>query len=148
MIGLKHPGIFGQPAKAAWGEIWDSIGPASDVVRSGQAVYKTDDQMFFNSLTELHLPEEVYHSWHWTPVWHEDGSINGIWNTTWETTTKVIAERRLSCMSELFSKLADTRTQEQFGERTLEVLARNPCETYRQTPNNIYPQFICILDHV
>ncbi|CEL57217.1 hypothetical protein RSOLAG1IB_12097 [Rhizoctonia solani AG-1 IB] len=60
MIGLKHPGIFGQPAKAAWGEIWDSIGPASDVVRSGQAVYKTDDQMFFNSLTELHLPEEVY----------------------------------------------------------------------------------------
>ncbi|CAE6344989.1 unnamed protein product [Rhizoctonia solani] len=128
MIGPKHPGIFGQPAKVAWGEIWDSIGPASDVVRSGKAIYKTDDQMFFNSLTELQLPEEVYHSWHWAPIWEEDDSIGGIWNTTWETTTKVIAERRLSCMSELFSKVADTRTREQFGERALEVLARNPCD--------------------
>ncbi|GAB1518066.1 hypothetical protein RhiTH_001124 [Rhizoctonia solani] len=128
MIGPKHPGIYGQPAKLAWGEIWDSIGPAADIVRSGKAICKTDDQMFFNSLTELQLPEEVYHSWHWTPIWQDDGSIDGIWNTTWETTTKVIAERRLSCMSELFSRLADTRTQEKFGEGTLEVLARNPCD--------------------
>jgi hypothetical protein len=54
--------------------------------------------------------------------------VGGAWNSTWETTQKVIAERRLSGMSELFARLADARTQEQFGERTLEVLARNPLE--------------------
>ena len=67
-------------------------------------------------------------SWHWTPIWQEDGTVGGIWNTTWETTQKVIAERRLAGMSELFSKLADARTQEQFGERMLEVLSRNSLE--------------------
>lgn len=61
-------------------------------------------------------------------MWQEDGSVNGIWNTTWETTQKVIAERRLSGMSELFSTLADARTQQQFGEKTLEVLSKNPLE--------------------
>ncbi|KAH7327639.1 hypothetical protein B0J17DRAFT_772105 [Rhizoctonia solani] len=128
MIGAKHPGIFGQPGKHAWGEVWGSFAPVSDLVKSGKSTYKTDDQMFFNSLTDLQLPEEVYHSWHWTPIWQEDGTVGGIWNTSWETTTKVIAERRLSCMSELISKLADMKTQEQYGEQTLEVLARNPLD--------------------
>ncbi|KAH7327638.1 hypothetical protein B0J17DRAFT_722634 [Rhizoctonia solani] len=128
MIGAKHPGIFGQPGKHAWGEQWSSFSPVLDLVKSGKSTYKTDDQVFFNSLTDLQLPEEIYHSWHYTPIWQEDGTVGGIWNTSWETTTKVIAERRLSCMSELISKLADTKTQEQFGERTLEVLAKNPLD--------------------
>ncbi|KAJ1307038.1 hypothetical protein OPQ81_008017 [Rhizoctonia solani] len=129
MIGSKHPGIFGQPGKKAWGETWSSsFAPVSDLVRSGKSMSKSDDQIFFNSLTELHLLEEVYHSWHWTPIWQEDGTVGGVWNTSWETTTKVIAERRLSCISELTSKLSGTRTQEQFGQQTLEVLARNPLD--------------------
>ncbi|KEP52551.1 putative multi-sensor signal transduction histidine kinase [Rhizoctonia solani 123E] len=128
MIGSKHPRIFGMAGKEAWGELWHSFAPVSNLVRSGKSTFKTDDQMFFNSLTELQLPEELYHSWHWTPIWQEDGTVGGIWNTTWETTTKVIAERRLSCISELISTLADTKTQEHFGERTLEVLTKNPLD--------------------
>ncbi|KAG8762530.1 hypothetical protein FRC11_009065 [Ceratobasidium sp. 423] len=128
MIGSKHPGIFGQPGKQAWGEVWKTFVPVSDLVRSGKSMSKTDDQVFFNSLTELQLPEEVYHSWHWTPIWQEDGTVGGIWNSSWETTTNVIAERRLSCISELASRLAGTKTQEQFGEQTLDVLARNPLD--------------------
>ncbi|QRV74353.1 protein-histidine kinase [Ceratobasidium sp. AG-Ba] len=125
MIGTKHPGIFGQPGAIAWGELWDSLAPVSDLARKGRSTAKIDDQMFFNSLTEAHLPEEVYHSWHWTPIWQEDGTVGGIWNTTFESTTKVIAERRLAGMSDLLSRLSDATTQEQFGERTMEVLARN-----------------------
>ncbi|CAE6519545.1 unnamed protein product [Rhizoctonia solani] len=128
MIGAKHPGIFGQPGKRAWGELWGSFAPVADLVKSGKSTYKTDD---------LQLPEEVYHSWHWTPIWQEDGTVGGIWNTSWETTTKVIAERRLSCMSELISQLADTKTQEQFGERTLEVLAKNPLEHYPSSMHHV-----------
>ncbi|CAE6344693.1 unnamed protein product [Rhizoctonia solani] len=81
-----------------------------------------------HTLTELHLPEEFYHSWHWTPVWQEDGTVAGIFNITWETTQKVIAERRLSCMSDLASRLSDAKTQQQFEERTLEGLSRNPLD--------------------
>ncbi|KAG8743481.1 hypothetical protein FRC10_011954 [Ceratobasidium sp. 414] len=128
MIGTKHPSIFGQNGSIAWGELWDSLAPVSEQARNGQATCKTDDQIFFNSLTEAHLPEEVYHSWHWTPIWQEDGTVGGIWNTTFESTQKVIAERRLAGMSELFSRLSDAPAQEQFGERMLEVLSRNPLD--------------------
>ncbi|KAG9124716.1 hypothetical protein FRC07_010519 [Ceratobasidium sp. 392] len=128
MIGTKHPGIFGQDGPIAWGELWDGLAPVSDLARKGRSTHKTDDQMFFNSLTEAHLPEEVYHSWHWTPIWEADDTVGGIWNTTFESTSKVIAERRLAGMSDLFSRLSDATTQEQFCERTLEVLSRNPLD--------------------
>ncbi|CAE6460517.1 unnamed protein product, partial [Rhizoctonia solani] len=72
MIGAKHPGSFGQKGKVAWGELWEMLTPVSEQCRRGKSTRKNDDQLFFNSLTELHLPEEVYHTWHWTPIWQED----------------------------------------------------------------------------
>ncbi|CAE6472804.1 unnamed protein product [Rhizoctonia solani] len=128
MIGNKHPRIFGKAGSDAWGELWSVLGPISETVRAGKATCKADDLLFFSTLTELHLPEEFYHSWHWAPVWQEDGEVAGIFNITWETTQKVIAERRLSCMSDLSSRLSDAKTQQQFGERTLEALSRNPLD--------------------
>ncbi|KAG8690757.1 hypothetical protein FRC11_009316 [Ceratobasidium sp. 423] len=128
MIGGKHPGSFGQKGKHVWGELWEMLAPVSEQCRRGRSTCKDDDQLFFNSLTELHLPEEVYHTWHWTPIWQEDGTVGGVWNGTLETTQKVIAERRLSGMSDLFARMSDAKTQEQFGERTLEVLSRNPLD--------------------
>ncbi|CCO32335.1 hypothetical protein BN14_06394 [Rhizoctonia solani AG-1 IB] len=128
MIGSKHPKIFGKAGPVAWGELWSALAAVSESVRKGKATCKADDLLFFSTLTELNLPEEFYHSWHWTPVWQEDGTVAGIFNITWETTQKVIAERRLSCMSELSSKVSDAKTQQQFGERALEALARNPLD--------------------
>ncbi|CAE6427624.1 unnamed protein product [Rhizoctonia solani] len=128
MIGSKHPRIFGKAGPVAWGELWGALAAVSESVRAGKATCKADDLLFFSTLTELHLPEEFYHSWHWTPVWQEDGTVAGIFNITWETTQKVIAERRLSCMSELSSRLSDAKTQQQFGERTLDTLSRNPLD--------------------
>ncbi|CCO32346.1 hypothetical protein BN14_06406 [Rhizoctonia solani AG-1 IB] len=60
MIGAKHPGSFGQKGKVAWGELWEMLTPVSEQCRRGKSTRKNDDQLFFNSLTELHLPEEVY----------------------------------------------------------------------------------------
>lgn len=54
--------------------------------------------------------------------------MGGVFNSTYDTTQKVIAERRLAVMSELFSQLSDIRTQDGFVDRTLEVLSRNPSE--------------------
>ncbi|KAH7327637.1 hypothetical protein B0J17DRAFT_680426 [Rhizoctonia solani] len=128
MIGNKHPKIFGKAGPVAWGELWSALGPISESVRKGKATCKADDLLFFSTLTELHLPEEFYHSWHWTPVWDADGTVAGIFNITWETTQKVIAERRLSCMSDLSSRLSDAKTQQEFGKRTLDALSRNPLD--------------------
>ncbi|QRV89873.1 response regulator receiver [Ceratobasidium sp. AG-Ba] len=128
MISLKHPAAFGQPGAIVWGEIWEMLSPVASLCHQGKATMKTDDLLFWNTLTELHLPEEFYHSWHWTPVWQEDGTVGGVFNSTYDTTQKVIAERRLAGMTEIFSSLADVRTADQYAERILAVLARNPLD--------------------
>ena len=65
----------------AWGEIWNSLGPLTARCFEGNAVAKKDDLFFFDKLTDKRLPEEVYHSWDWTPVAQEDGSIGGLLNS-------------------------------------------------------------------
>ncbi|KAF8602883.1 hypothetical protein BDV93DRAFT_523732 [Ceratobasidium sp. AG-I] len=128
MMRVKHPGAFGKGISTAWSELWEMLGPVIELCRAGKATFKTDDPLFFNSLTDLCLPEEVYHSWHWTPIWQEDGTVGGVFNTTYDTTQKVIAERRLAVMSDLFAKLSEVRTQAGFVDRTLQVFSRNPLD--------------------
>ncbi|KAG8747317.1 hypothetical protein FRC10_001496 [Ceratobasidium sp. 414] len=142
---ISHPSTFGQPAAigvrkticeltlatdfvAKWGELWGMLKPVAARCRQGKSTYKTDDVLFFNTLTDLHLPEEVYQSWHWTPIWQEDGSIGGVFNSTYDTTQKVIAERRLAVMSEISASLADARSRDQYAERILAALAKNPLD--------------------
>ncbi|ELU37252.1 HisKA domain-containing protein [Rhizoctonia solani AG-1 IA] len=84
---------------ARWGELWGVLAVVSESVRRGKSTCKADD-----------------------------GTVAGIFNITWETTQKVIAERRLSCMSEVSSQVSDAKTQQQFGERALEALSRNPLD--------------------
>ncbi|KDN38661.1 hypothetical protein RSAG8_09336, partial [Rhizoctonia solani AG-8 WAC10335] len=110
MIGNKHPRIFGKPGSVAWGELWGVLGAISETVRAGKATCKADDLLFFSTLTELQLPEEFYHSWHWTPVWQEDGTVAGIFNITWETTQKVIVPLDLL----FFSTLTELQLPEEF----------------------------------
>ncbi|KAG9121848.1 hypothetical protein FRC07_002026, partial [Ceratobasidium sp. 392] len=125
VISIKHPSIFGQPGPVGWGELWEWLGPVAEHCRQGKSTYKTEDRMFFNTLTELHLPEEVYHSWHLTPVWLDNGTIGGIFNSTYDVTQKVIAERRMAGMFDISASLADARSQDQYAERIMAVLAKN-----------------------
>jgi hypothetical protein len=89
-------------------EIWNSIGPLSEVVLSGTPVSKEDDFLLFRQLPHQgNGIFEAYHSWMWVPVAQEDGSFGGLWNATIETTKKVLAERRMASVREM-------------GERTCE----------------------------
>lgn len=90
-------------------EIWNSIGPLSELVLSGTPVSKEDDFLLFKQLPHQgNGTFEVYHSWMWVPILQEDGSVGGLWNATIDTTNKVLAERRLATVREM-------------GERTCEL---------------------------
>ena len=41
------------------------IGPVSASVLQGESIYRVEDLLFFNRLTEKKLPEETYHSWNY-----------------------------------------------------------------------------------
>ncbi|EIN09171.1 hypothetical protein PUNSTDRAFT_126249 [Punctularia strigosozonata HHB-11173 SS5] len=68
MAGSKHPAIWGKEGAVAWAELWEDIGPLAEQVMEGTTVFRHDDLLFFNRLTEDKLPEETYHSWSYTPA--------------------------------------------------------------------------------
>ncbi|TDL18928.1 hypothetical protein BD410DRAFT_792720 [Rickenella mellea] len=126
MAGTKHPRIFAQHGSEAWAEIWDNIGPIALRVFEGEAVAKKDDLLFFNRLTDARLPEECYHSWNWLPIEQEDGKVGGFLNGTFDTTQKVVTERRMEALRGLSSNAALCRTQAEFASAILDFL--NRCE--------------------
>src|SRR4029077_8799374 len=56
LLGAKHPGALGKPAREVWAEIWDQIGPRADaVLLRGESTY--DEALLL--LPERHgYPEE------------------------------------------------------------------------------------------
>jgi PAS domain S-box-containing protein len=106
----KHPAMLGEPGRAAWGEIWSTIGPMHEEVLAGKATWVEDFQMFF----ARRLPrEEVYVTFSYSPILAEDGrTIEGVFCACMETTERVVGERRLSTLRGLGARASEQRTAE------------------------------------
>ncbi|KAG8934382.1 hypothetical protein FRC01_003339 [Tulasnella sp. 417] len=126
MSGTKHPGFFGKAGKTAWGELWEELGPLSDMVlREKKSVAFEDDLLFFGRLTDKLLPEETYHTWAYIPITIEDGTIGGYFNTTFESTSKILYERRIQILRTLGDKTALARSRVEFVEAMKRVLTED-----------------------
>ncbi|KAG8887410.1 hypothetical protein FRB98_009674 [Tulasnella sp. 332] len=125
IAGKKHPQLFGQSGKIAWGELWEELGPLYDqVMTSGNSVACNDDRLFFDALTEAKLPMETYHSWAWLPIRGEDRTVAGILNTTQESTSKVLYERRIKVLRGLGVRTTSARSKAEFTQIIHEVLTK------------------------
>ncbi|KAF8714658.1 His Kinase A (phosphoacceptor) domain, partial [Rhizoctonia solani] len=126
MIGHKHPYLYGQRASVGWAELWEILGPQMSSLTAGKALSKTDDLLFFDALTPEKLPMETYHTWVWIPCADETGHVHGILNYSIETTSKVIASRRLDCLRELGSSAMRAATQAEYYQAALETFEQYP----------------------
>ncbi len=117
------------------------LGPLADsVLNKGNVIAKQDDLLFFDKLTAAMLPEETYHvrckltshpqelalivitqSWSYVPVISDDGKISGFLNSSFETTGRVMAERRLLCLRHLCERSALASTTQGYCQAILEV---------------------------
>ena len=70
--------------------------------------------------------EETYHIWAGVPTRGSSGEIIATVNPSFETTSRVLAERRLGTVRDLALTLSITRTREEFFDATLGSLGRNP----------------------
>ncbi|CUA71218.1 protein-histidine kinase [Rhizoctonia solani] len=128
MIGHKHPYLYGQRASVGWAELWDTLGPDMRALAAGKALSKTDDLLFFDALTPKKLPMETYHTWVWIPCADETGHVHGILNYSIETTSKVIASRRLDCLRELGSSAMRAATQAEYYQAALDTFEQYPTD--------------------
>ncbi|MEI7035189.1 ATP-binding protein [Fulvimonas yonginensis] len=97
--GGKHPWALGQPGRAVWPEIWDTIGPLYErVMRTGVGVWQEDELL---PMRRHGYVEECYFNFTFSPVRGEGGRIEGIFNAVVETTDRVLSERRLRTLSRM-----------------------------------------------
>ena len=107
-LGPKHPAALGSPASQVWREIWPEIGPRIAAVLAGAATW---DQGLLLFLERFGFPEETYHTFSYSPLHDDDGTIRGLLCVVSEDTGRMISERRVALLGRLSSEIANTNTR-------------------------------------
>jgi signal transduction histidine kinase/ActR/RegA family two-component response regulator len=120
----RHPSALGQRGKDCWEEIWPIIGPEIDgVLVRGDATYHEDAlvPIFRNGRME-----EVYWTYGYSPVCESDGSRVGVLVVVTETTSRVIARRRLHTAGAVAESTSGVTRVEELARAAAQALAVAP----------------------
>ena len=122
VLGHKHPGALGWPAREVWSEIWDVLGPLlGGVIATGEAFRAADHQFY---LDRRGFAEETYFDVSYDPVRDESGKVGGVFCIVSETTGRVLSERRLRTLRDL-GRAKEGRSAEEACRLALAALASN-----------------------
>jgi signal transduction histidine kinase/CheY-like chemotaxis protein len=123
-LATKYPWALGRSAREVWHEIWDDIGPRIEsVLQTGEATWDESLMLF---LERSGYREETYHTFSYSPIEDDDGTISGMLCVVAEETERVIGKRRMLTLRDLASGLAGARTEPEILASIEEVLADNP----------------------
>ena len=119
----RHPSAMGQRGRECWAEIWPIIGPEIAAVQRGEATFHEDAlvPIFRNGRME-----EVYWTYGYSPVREADGSIAGVLVVVTETTSRVVALRRLRTAQNLAEVLSGAERTDDVAHAAVRALAAAP----------------------
>ena len=120
----KHPGWLGRSGRECWKEIWSTVGPMLDgVFKTGVATWSEDLLLIMNRNLER---EEVYFTFSYSPIHGDAGSVDGIFCACYETTSRVIGERRLQTLRDLGRRVMEVKSAEEACQAAARTLGANP----------------------
>jgi PAS domain S-box-containing protein len=136
ILGARHPGALGEPAARVWAEIWDVIGPQTEIVmREGRATWNESLLL----VVERHgYTEETYFTFSYSPAMGDDGNVGGVFCACTEDTRRILGERRLRTLR----ALAEQATQAKSAEEACGVAAA----TMRENPYDLPFAMVYLLD--
>lgn len=108
VLGKRHPGALGQSARTVWREIWDTLGPQTEIVLNTKNA--TWNERVLLVMERNGYLEETYFTFSYSPVMREDGMVGGVFCACMEETDRVLGERRLNTLRQLATATADCRT--------------------------------------
>jgi signal transduction histidine kinase len=119
----RHPFAMGQRGRECWAEIWPIIGPEIAAVQQGEATFHEDAlvPIFRNGRME-----EVYWTYGYSPVREADGSIAGVLVVVTETTSRVVALRRLRTAQNVSELLSGAEHTDDLAHAVIRALAATP----------------------
>jgi signal transduction histidine kinase len=122
VLGTMHPGALGRPAAEILGDNWDVLGPMMHgVLEGGEATWSVDQALRLN---RRGLVEESFFTYSYSPI-PDGGGIGGVLLVTFETTERVLADRRLRTLRELAADTANAHNADEACVRAAAVLAGN-----------------------
>jgi PAS domain S-box-containing protein len=123
-LGLKQGWAIGARSDKVWEEIWPDIGPRiAGVFEKSEATWDEDLMLF---LERSGYSEETYHTFSYSPLSDDDGSIRGMLCVVTEVTERVLAERRVATLRELGAQTGRARSVEEVCQIAMDVIAGNP----------------------
>jgi signal transduction histidine kinase/chemotaxis response regulator CheB/transcriptional regulator with GAF, ATPase, and Fis domain len=122
----RHPEALGRPARESWLQIWEEIGPMVERVVT-QGVSTAGEDLRIVTERGGH-PEEVYFTFVYSPIRDASGAVVGVHHTAFETTARVVAERRLASLRELSAQVAAAGTPREVCEHAAIALASAPLD--------------------
>ncbi|HET8875314.1 MAG TPA: ATP-binding protein [Casimicrobiaceae bacterium] len=108
-VGIRRDWVLGARSDKVWAEIWPDIGPRiAHVLETGEATW---DQGLMLLLERSGYPEETYHTFSYSPVYDDAGSIAGMLCVVTEDTERRISERRIALLGAIGADLAATNSE-------------------------------------
>lgn len=104
LFGDKHPWALGQPVEAVWPEVWPTIGPMLESVRSSGKATRSDDLLLV--LERNGRTEERYLTFSYSPIFLADHSVGGVFVAFMDTTERVLAQRRQRAAADIATQVA------------------------------------------
>src|ERR1700722_12701685 len=126
ILGDKHPEALGQRGQYAWWDIWQPISPMlASVIATGEATWSHD---LILPIVTAGRRQERYFTFTYSPLIGDDGKIYGIFCPSFETTERVLSERRLHLLNAVASAVMDTNTIDDAVSAALAVCAEQPAD--------------------
>ncbi|RYG88946.1 MAG: PAS domain S-box protein [Alphaproteobacteria bacterium] len=104
ILGNKHPAALGRRFHDVWSEIWDDIYPLIASALAGEATYRHDLPLL---MRRNGFDEQTWFTFSYSPVYGENGEIDGVFCACTETTGRIKAEQALRESEARFRNMAD-----------------------------------------
>ena len=122
-LGKKHPWALGRQTRDVWAEIWRDVGPRIEsVIETGVATW---DEGLLLFLERSGYSEETYHTFSYSPLSDDSGSVTGMLCVVTEETDRVIGARRLGSLRELAASLATVTSEADVIDAISRVVGEN-----------------------
>jgi signal transduction histidine kinase/DNA-binding NarL/FixJ family response regulator len=104
----RHPEALGQRGQYAWWDVWKSVEPMiASVVTTGEATWSYDLML---PLMTAGRRRERFFTFTYSPLIGDDGTTFGIFCPSFETSERVLSERRLGLLNAVATAVLDTNT--------------------------------------
>ncbi|HEX2608149.1 MAG TPA: ATP-binding protein [Flavisolibacter sp.] len=120
--GNKHPWSLGRPAREVFPEIWQAIEPQFQKAFSGIPGGSKDALL---PMERHGYVEECYFDFTFTPIYGEQGKVEGVFNAVIETTDTILNERQLQTIQELSNLEVISRSVDEILVSAAQALEKN-----------------------